>query len=259
AGLVRVRALGPSDLVAQASEVLRHQRVRAIKIGALGTAANVRAIAGLLRLHRDVPVVLDTPMLPTRGRARLLAVDALSALGQALLPRATLVTANVAEAQALLGEDVRTVSEAHDAARALRRTGARAVLVKGGHMEGPSAIDVLAIGDEVIELRARRLVLPPLHGTGCTFASLIAGSLAGRNDALLDDEAIVAAIRWAKRVHHAVLARSVDVGDGGRVLVFSQPQPAVTARWKARDAVSARGERGHAGRPGTSHPRRPPR
>jgi hydroxymethylpyrimidine/phosphomethylpyrimidine kinase len=193
--------------------------VRAIKIGALGTEANVNAVARLLLRHPDIPVVVDTPMLPTRGSARLLASRATTALVRMLLPRATLVTSNSREAQALWGEAVRTASEAHDAARALQRSGARAVLVKGGHLKGPNAIDVLAIGGEVIELRARRLRTGPIHGTGCVLASLIAGRIAVRTGIGVADADLIGAIRWAKRVHHAALARAIDVGSGMRVMV----------------------------------------
>lgn len=220
AGLRRMRAVPARDLLAQVAEVIRHQRVRSVKVGALGSRDNVRAIARLLAGHPDIPVVIDTPMAPTRGSARLLATRALSALKDDLLPQATVLTANLAEVHALLGERVRTVSEAHDAAQALTRLGARAAIVKGGHMVGANAIDVLAVGGEVIELRARRLTLAPVHGSGCTFASLIAGRLALRSSARLDRDTLVAAIRWAKRVHHAALARSVDVGRGLRAVVF---------------------------------------
>jgi len=223
AGLRSVHALPASEVLAQASEVLRHQRVRAVKIGALGSQANVRAVARLLGRYGDIPVVVDTPMRPTRGKAPLLAERALAALRDELLPRATLVTVNLDEAGLLVGEAVRTVGEAHDAARALARTGARAVLVKGGHLRSashPSAIDVLAIGDEVVELRARRLNLPSVHGTGCTLASLVAGRLAVRDGSRLEADGLVSAIRWAKHVHHAALGRAVDVGGSMRALVF---------------------------------------
>ena len=226
AGLRSVRAVSAREVAEQTAEVLRQQRVRAVKVGALGTEANVLAVARLLSSarHADVPVVVDTPMLPTRGRARLLSARATAALREALFPRATLVTANADEAQALLGEPVRTVSEAHDAARALAKTlgrgGARAVLLKGGHLPGASAIDVLAMDGEVIELRARRLAVGPVHGTGCTLASLIAGRLAGRTGARVGQAELVAAIRWAKRVHHAALAKAADVGRGLRVISF---------------------------------------
>jgi hydroxymethylpyrimidine/phosphomethylpyrimidine kinase len=219
AGLQRVRAASPREVAAQAAEVLRHQRVRAVKVGALGTAANVRAVTGLLAQYRDVPVVVDTPMLATRGRPRLLAIGALDAIRE-LMTLATLVTVNLPEAQALLGEPVRSVGEARDAARALASTGARAVLVKGGHMTGATAIDVLALGAEVIEFRSPRLRLAPVHGTGCALASLVAGKIAARKGRKLGRDGLVAAVRWAKRVHHAALARAVNVGDGMLVLMF---------------------------------------
>jgi hydroxymethylpyrimidine/phosphomethylpyrimidine kinase len=224
AGLRSVRALPARELSAQANEVMRHQRVRAVKVGALGGSDNVRAVAALLARYPEVPSVIDTPIAPTRGRghgkARLLEEGALASLRDTLFPRATLVTANLDEVHALLGERVRTVGEAHDAARALAALGARAALVKGGHMDGTNAIDVLAVDGEVFELRARRLAIPSMHGSGCTFASLIAGRLAVRPSNRLDSEDVVAAIRWAKRVHHAALARAADVGQGLRVVVF---------------------------------------
>jgi hydroxymethylpyrimidine/phosphomethylpyrimidine kinase len=220
AGLRSVRPIPARQMCAQVAEVMRNQRVEAVKVGALGSRENVRALARLLAKSRGAPIVLDTPMSPTRGSARLLASNALQAMKGDLLPLATLVTANLAEVHALIGESIRTVSEAHDAARALAAMGPRAVIVKGGHMDGDSAIDVLAIEGEVIELRARRLPIAPVHGSGCTFASLIAGRLAVRGPGALDRDALVAAIRWAKRVHHAALARSVDVGRGLRAIVF---------------------------------------
>jgi hydroxymethylpyrimidine/phosphomethylpyrimidine kinase len=218
-GLARVRPVSARDLRAQAEEVIAHQRVRAVKVGALGTEGNVRAVAELLARHDELPAIVDTPMLPTRGRPRLLARGAMRALREELLPRATLVTANADEAGALLGETVRTVGEAHDAARELVRLGARAVLLKGGHLAGASAIDVLAIGGDVIELRARRLSVGAIHGTGCTLASLIAGRLAVRERPRRITRAeLEGGIRWAKRVHHAALARAFDVG--GRQLAM---------------------------------------
>jgi hydroxymethylpyrimidine/phosphomethylpyrimidine kinase len=220
AGLKSVWPVPARELVAQVAEVLRHQRVRAVKIGALGNETNVLAVARLLARHKDVPLVVDTPLLPTRGRQRLLSAAAVSALKRELVARATLVTVNLHEAQALLGEPVRTVGEAHDAARALAGMGARAALVKGGHLKGASAIDVLAVGGEVIELRARRLAVVDVHGTGCTLASLVAGRIAGRAGRRLDRRELIAAIRWAKRTHHGALARAAQVGDGMRVIML---------------------------------------
>jgi hydroxymethylpyrimidine kinase/phosphomethylpyrimidine kinase len=229
AGLRSARPIPARQLAAQAEEVLANQRIRAIKVGALGSRENVLAVARILTRPemRDLPVVLDTPIRPTRGSALLLAPDARAAMRERLMPLATLVTVNLDEVRALLGERVKTVSEAHDAARALVRSGPRAVLVKGGHMTGPLAIDVLAIDDEVIELRARRLTLATTHGTGCTFAALVAGRLARAKarhgispTPSTPGGTLLSAIRWAKRVHHAALTRAADVGGGLRVISF---------------------------------------
>ncbi len=226
-GLRGVVPVAAKDVLAQAREVMKHQRVRAIKTGALGSESNVRAVGALLTRYADVPAIVDPVMSPTRGRGRLLAERAVGAVRKELLPRAALVTANVPEAEALTGKRVTSVSEAHDAALALCRLGARAALVKGGHMVGASAIDVLVIrgvngepGD-VIELRAKRLRLPPIHGGGCTFAALVAGRIAADGRAYADSNAdvLLDAVKWAKRAHHKMLATARDVGGDMRVLV----------------------------------------
>ena len=230
-GLRSIQPVDAKDVKAQAREVLRHQRVRAIKTGALGSETNVRAVGELLAAHEGVPAVVDPVLAPTRGKGRLLAERALGAVRSALVPRAALVTANVSEAEVLTGKRVSSVSEAHDAALALCRMGARAALVKGGHMTGAQAIDVMALhiprggngnGDvEVVELRAKRLRLPPIHGGGCTFAALVAGRMAVDTRSFADapTNMVVDAVRWAKRVHHRMLGAARDVGGEMRVLV----------------------------------------
>jgi hydroxymethylpyrimidine/phosphomethylpyrimidine kinase len=221
AGLRSVHPIPAARVVAQAREVVRHQRVRAVKTGALGSAETVRAVARWLASVR-CPVVVDPVLLPTRGKGRLLSVAGLDALRQALLPRATLVTANVSEAEVITGGRVANVAEAHDAALAMLRLGARAVLVKGGHLQGGDAVDVLATGHEVIELRASRRPFGRqhgLHGSGCVLASLIAGRLAWEPDRTTGSPVLVRAVRWAKRLHRAAIEGAHDVGGPLRVLV----------------------------------------
>jgi hydroxymethylpyrimidine/phosphomethylpyrimidine kinase len=222
AGLVSTRAVPSQQLTAQVREVVRHQRVASVKVGALGSRENVRAVTRWLVGHPQLPTVVDPVMLPTRGHARLLAADALEAM-RALVGRASLVTANAHEAALLVGREVATVAQARTAALALCAMGAHAALVKGGHLEGPEAVDVLALrkGGRVILLRARRLRLRPLHGGGCVHASLVAGRLAVDGTAYRKDpmDAVIRAVRWARRVHHRALARAVDVGGPMRVLL----------------------------------------
>jgi hydroxymethylpyrimidine/phosphomethylpyrimidine kinase len=152
-------------------------------------------------------------MIPTRGRARLLEERAVAAMRDLLLPRAALVTVNAPEAEVLTGSRVTRLDEARAAARALVEGGARAVLVKGGHLGGARAVDVFATKGRVVELAAKRLRLTGVHGGGCTLASLVAGRIAA------EDVSIEDAVRWAKRVHHAALARAADAGGELRVLV----------------------------------------
>ncbi len=226
-GLRATHPVPAKQVSEQAREVLKCQRVRAIKVGALGVESNVRAVSELLAVHRGIPAIVDPVMAPSRGRGRLLAERALAAMRSLLLPRATLVMANVPEAEALTGKRVMNVSEAHDAALALCKLGAKAALVKGGHMSGAQAVDVLALratGDdlgEVIELRAKRLRIPAIHGGGCTLASLVAGRIAHDERDFADDSTAIVldAVKWAKRTHHKLLGASRDVGGDMRVLV----------------------------------------
>jgi hydroxymethylpyrimidine/phosphomethylpyrimidine kinase len=223
-GLRAAHPVARANLVAQYTEVLRHQRVRALKIGALGSEENVRAVGDLLAIHRDVPAIVDTVMVPTRGRARLLEESAVSALKTRIIPRAALVMANAPEAEVLTGKRVTRLDEAREAALAILALGPRSVLVKGGHLGGPHATDVLAIGGadpRVIELTAPRLKVRPFHGGGCALASLVAARLAVNEDdyEAAPERAIADAVRWAKRVHHEALSRGIDVGGDLRVLV----------------------------------------
>lgn len=208
-GLQRVVPLQSALVVAQAREVLEHQHVRAVKLGALGSRANVHAVAALLHEHpfASLPLVVDPVMVPSRGPSTLLDRSALATMRKHLLPRATLVTANTDEASALTGLPVNTLEQARAAARALCELGAAAAMVKGGHLRGPEAIDVVAFADgSTLELRSARLpIRARLHGGGCTFASLIAGRLA-------TGHSLRASLPWAKRTLHRALQTLISVG-----------------------------------------------
>jgi len=218
-GMLSSRPVASALVVAQAEEVVRAQRVRAIKLGALGSLGNVRAVASWLARNGGVPLVLDPVMLPTRGTPRLLAARATRELATLLLPLSTLVTANAPEAAALTGLAVDSVDDARRAARRLVAMGAAAALVKGGHLgREVDAVDVLALGPRrVVELRSRRLALGPTHGTGCVLASLIAGLLAA-GDGPVTGRRLEGAVLAARRIHQRALRRAVDVGGAALVL-----------------------------------------
>ncbi len=219
AGLRSAHPVDQRTLIRQVREIILHENVRSIKIGALGSSSNARAVARLLpALARDAPVVLDPVMRPTLGAKRLLDRGGLRAI-LGMLESVTVVTPNVPEAEALLGVRIRSVEDAERAARALVELGARAALVKGGHLPARAArdgvVDVLALGHRVTRFRGPRVDEAP-HGTGCTLSSLIAGHLA--RAANIDDVAVEDAVAWAKRELRRALARPLRIGDGLLVL-----------------------------------------
>jgi len=217
AGIRSSHPIETRRLLDQVRELFSHQNVRAIKIGALGSASNARAIGRWLGSIDDrVPIVLDPVMRASRGarRVRLLEPGAIPALFS-IMKRVAVITPNVPESQWLLGATVRTVEDAERAARALVALGPRAALVKGGHLPSPESTeattDVLAVGRRILHFRAPR-VKGALHGTGCVLSSLIAGRLASAGRA--DDDAIVEAVRWAKQKLRRALAQPLAIGDG---------------------------------------------
>jgi hydroxymethylpyrimidine/phosphomethylpyrimidine kinase len=164
-------------IAAQMDAVFSDLDVAAVKIGMLGGAAAIAAVAAGLERHRARNVVLDTVMVATSGK-RLLHEDAVGAL-RALIARARIVTPNLPEAAALLGEEeARDEKSMYAQAQKLLALGAGAVLMKGGHGNGPESIDILVEGTSRTRFAAPRIEIRNTHGTGCTLASAIAAGLA---------------------------------------------------------------------------------
>lgn len=166
----------PPELVrAQIAAALATRPVGAIKIGVLATRAAVMAVAEALP---DVPTVLD-PVLAATSGGRLLDEPGRRALCEALIPRVTLLTPNVPETAALLGEaPARDTATLLDQAYRLLRLGMQAVLVKGGHAQGPEAVDLLVRPHgEVVRFATPRFDVAR-RGTGCMLSASIAAGLA---------------------------------------------------------------------------------
>jgi hydroxymethylpyrimidine/phosphomethylpyrimidine kinase len=194
------------DVVAQAITVgLADIGADAIKIGMLGSAAMVAAVADALAgWAKRVPIVLD-PVLAASTGVSLLADDAVTALRTRLMPLAQLVTPNLAEAALLSGMTVTDVEQAQAAALAL--AGPCSILVKGGHLTGTILVDVLAQNGAVSRFSGERIISKAGHGTGCTLASAIAVGLAEG----LDLGVAIERARWFLR---AALAAAPDFGAG---------------------------------------------
>lgn len=203
----------PADVVrAQIESIAQDFSLAAIKTGMLGTADIVKVVADILGRLQTPNLVVDPVMMASSGTCRtLLAPEAVSLLKSHLLPLASVVTPNVAEATALSGVTVTSAATARDAAKRICETGAKAVVVKGGHLDGAQSIDLLFDGRAFTEFSAPRSSMGALHGTGCTFASAIAAGLA------LGDELAVAIDR-AKRYVTGAIEHAIPIGRGARVL-----------------------------------------
>jgi hydroxymethylpyrimidine/phosphomethylpyrimidine kinase len=174
--VTRVDPVDPAMVVAQIEAVASDFALGAVKIGMVGGAAVIEAVAGALdALPGGTPVVLDPVMIAESG-ARLLPTDAERALVELLLPRATVVTPNVPEARVLAGADAAELDGA-PLAEAVRAAGANAVVVTGGHRA--EAIDVLLTLDGTsVEIPGARHPDGAAHGSGCTHSSALAAHLA---------------------------------------------------------------------------------
>lgn len=171
--------LVPAEFVTRQIEaVFADVRVDAVKIGMVATAEIAIAVAHVLARHPGVQVVLD-PVMIAKGGAALLDPQAVAVIAERLLPLAAVVTPNLPEAAALLGEPVaRDRAAMEGQADRLLERGARAVLLKGGHLDGPESPDLVASGRERLWFEGRRVATANTHGTGCTLSSALAAELA---------------------------------------------------------------------------------
>lgn len=168
----------PTEVVdAQITAVVTDLRPAAVKTGMLATASTVGAVAIRARAGELANLVVDPVMIASTGR-RLLERDAEKAYLEMLFPHALVVTPNLREAEVLVGMKLRSVEDMVSAARQLGDSGARYVLVKGGHLAGPSAVDVIWDGANTKVLAAPRVETANLHGTGCTLSAAVAANLA---------------------------------------------------------------------------------
>jgi hydroxymethylpyrimidine/phosphomethylpyrimidine kinase len=161
---------------AQARAVLDDIGADAIKTGMLGSVAVVERVAAILDIT-DATAVVD-PVMIAKGGASLLDADAVEAVRRLMVPRAALLTPNAPEAEALTGIVVGDLDGQRRAGEALLALGAGAVLMKGGHVEGPTVVDLLLTGSGETLLEGPRIDTTSTHGTGCTLASAVAAGLA---------------------------------------------------------------------------------
>jgi hydroxymethylpyrimidine/phosphomethylpyrimidine kinase len=214
-GVQAVHAIPVDTVRAQMAALAEDLPPAGTKTGMLATRELVEAVAHGISEYRFPEYVLDPVMVATSGD-RLLDRDAERSIADRLVPLATVVTPNVDEARILVERDLRTPEEMEDAGRALVRMGAKAALVKGGHLDGAEVVDVLVTPGGSRPFRHARIDTTSTHGTGCTLSAAIAAGLAR---GLSLDQAVTGAldfvhraIQWAPRLGtgHGPLNHFVD-------------------------------------------------
>ncbi len=173
----RIDGVDPQNVRQQIELCLAHFPVGAIKTGLLYSPEAVEVVADVLEKFPRLPLVVDPVMIATGGDA-LLQPAAVETYRARLFPRATLVTPNMAEAAALTGRPVSNLEEMRVAGEQLAREFGTRFLVKGGHLQGGSATDLLFGGTAVAEFSAPFVEGVSTHGTGCTYSAAIAARLA---------------------------------------------------------------------------------
>ncbi len=217
-GVSGIQDIPPPFVAQQITTILGDVGVDAVKIGMLFNVPVITQVAECLRALDATPIVLD-PVMFAKSGDRLLQEDAVSALRTDLLPMATVLTPNIAEAAALLDRAIDSPEDMENAARDLCALGPQAVVVKGGNRAGNDSDDCLCLaGGPVHWLKQERIATNNVHGTGCTFSSAIAAFLA-RGVSIED------AVRQAKEYLTGALKAGAELtlGKGkGPVLHFHQ-------------------------------------
>ncbi|MBB6734260.1 bifunctional hydroxymethylpyrimidine kinase/phosphomethylpyrimidine kinase [Cohnella zeiphila] len=205
-GVQGVYPLPPEAVAEQIRSVGVDIGVDALKTGMLFSGDIIASVAETVREFGWTKLVVD-PVMVAKGGSELLREEAVNALKERLLPLAFVVTPNLPEAEKLAGLAIRNDRDRREAARRLVDLGARHAIIKGGHAEGPEAIDLLYDGSRFVELSGPRADTPRTHGTGCTFSAALTAGLAEGWD-------VVAAARRAKAFIQAAIEDGIRIGGG---------------------------------------------
>ena len=195
----------PSAELREQLEVLAKDcEIAAVKIGMLGNRGNAVVAGEFLDAHKFAHVVHD-PVMKSSSGTELLDAGGVKYVASELLKRSNVITPNIPEAEILAGMEIKDVAAMENAARKIIDMGAKAVIIKGGHME--RAIDVIFDGKELVQLGGDKVKTDNTHGTGCTFASALTAQLAaGRS--------LVEAATLAKAYVTKAIEKSYAIGKG---------------------------------------------
>jgi hydroxymethylpyrimidine/phosphomethylpyrimidine kinase len=203
-GVEAVHNTPSAELRAQLDVLAKDCEITAVKVGMLGNRGNAVAVGEFLDAHKFAHIVHD-PVMKSSSGTELLDAGGVKYIAAELLKRSNVITPNVPEAEALTGLEIKDVAGMEAAARKLVEMGARAVIVKGGHMD--RAVDVVFDGNELVQLGGEKVKGENTHGTGCTFASaLLAQLAAGRG--------LIEAATLAKAYVTKAIEKGYPIGKG---------------------------------------------
>jgi hydroxymethylpyrimidine/phosphomethylpyrimidine kinase len=201
----------PAEIVtAQIEAVVSDIGCDAVKTGMLATSATVEAVAAAIEAL-DLPNLVVDPVMVAKSGDRLLDEQAVHTLRSALLRLARVVTPNIPEAEVLCGMTIRSVTDMRVAVERIAALKPSAVVLKGGHLEGPEVVDLLFEHGRVVELVGPRVEGRHTHGTGCTFAAAITAWLA-------QGQSLEVAVREAKDYVARAMQTGIPLGGGHRPL-----------------------------------------
>ncbi len=214
-----VRAVHPVPVYIvrdQISLLLDSFPVTAAKTGMLFSTEIVRMVADIFQNHPDIQLVVDPVMIATSG-ASLLEPEAVEIYKTRLFPLARVITPNLPEAEALLGERITDEATMESAARRLSATFGTAVLLKGGHLQTPDCVDLLVENGELFRFTEARIPVSGSHGTGCSLSAAITAALA-------QGESLPWAVETAKHYLGEILRQSYEFAspDGGTIHSLNQ-------------------------------------
>ena len=203
--VIEYQDIHPNIIISQIDAIFEDIPPDAIKIGMLSCNDTMLAVSESLKKWNSKNVVID-PVMYAKNGAALMEPASIGTLIKEILPLADILTPNIPEAQEITGISITGLNDMRDAAKAICNMGCKAVVVKGGHMEG-DAIDLLFDGKEFCEFTEKRVDTKHTHGTGCTFSAAIASNIA-MGLSFKD------AVSKAKEYIHAAIVNAPQIGKG---------------------------------------------
>ncbi len=205
-GVFGVQNVDPEIIRKQLDVLFEDIEIHAIKIGMVSTIETIEVIADFLENHRDIPLVVD-PVMVSKSGFHLLDRDAKDALIRRLLPLANLLTPNLPEAEVITDLPVTNLEEMKTAGESIRRMGPDHILMKGGHLSGQMATDLLYDGNSWQAYPSIRVQTKNTHGTGCTLSASLAANLA-------NGLPIHEAVQHSKAYIDRAIASALSIGTG---------------------------------------------